>query len=183
MVKYMNTVRMVAAVAGVTMTAGAVSAQEQETYRTPAVVQALYACKDIASDAERLKCFEAAVEDIRKAEEKRDLSFADREQVKKAKRGLFGLGNIRLGIFSRGDNDPEEQDIQEIEAKVLSISRQKDGKLLLRLEGGSTWAQTGTEKIRIREMKAQTVKIKKGTLGSYVAILDGGSAIKVKRVI
>lgn len=157
-------------------------AQKDDEYVRPALIKGLYDCQSIANNQERLACFEEAVRAIQNAEERRELSFADREQVREAKRGLFGLGNIRLGIFSRSDSGGDEDQLNEIEANVASITKGRDGKLLIRLEDGVLWAQTDTEKVRIRELGAKIVRIRRGTLGNYVAQLDGGSTIRVRRI-
>ena len=81
--------------------------------------------------------------------------------------------------FSHGENAIAAADSV---ANVESITQDRYGKLLIRLEGGVYWVQTDTEKVRLRELKAKTVTIKRGALGSYIARLDGGSTIKVKRI-
>ncbi|MFZ9396259.1 MAG: hypothetical protein ACO25F_09400, partial [Erythrobacter sp.] len=82
----------IAAALGVAGPAVSAHAKDGDEYQTPQVVSQLYACQAIADDAERLKCFEAAVAAIQTAERERNLTFADRLQVREAKRGLFGLG-------------------------------------------------------------------------------------------
>lgn len=148
----------------------------------PKQVDALYACKGIADAAQRLACYDAAVSSIQTADASGDVIFADREQVKQAKRGLFGLGNIRLGIFSRGDDDPEDQELKEIEAGVRSIQSGGDGKLQILLDDGARWAQTDLTKLRLKVLQSKKVKIRRGPLGSYVMEFENGSTTKVKRV-
>ena len=112
-----------------------------------------------------------------------EVIFADREQVKKAKRGLFGLGDIRLGIFSRGEDDAEDQELEQIDAGVRSITTGRDGKLQIVLEDGARWAQTDLSKVRLKALKAKKVTIKRGPMGSYVMVFDSGSSVKVKRIL
>ncbi|MFA9200833.1 MAG: hypothetical protein ACEQR8_06535 [Cypionkella sp.] len=149
----------------------------------PKEIDALYACQAIADAGQRLACFDQAVRTIQSADSAGEVIFADREQVKKAKRGLFGLGDIRLGIFSRSKDDPEDQELQEIEAGVRSITQGRDGKLQIVLDDGARWAQTDLSRLRLKVMQSKKVTIKRGPLGSYVMVFDNGSSVKVKRVL
>ncbi|MFZ9395576.1 MAG: hypothetical protein ACO25F_05875, partial [Erythrobacter sp.] len=88
----------------------------------------------------------------------------------------------RHGIFHGGDNGTEEVQLNDFVAYFASITKGRDGKLLLRLEDGVQWAQIDTEKVRIRDLKSKKVKIKRGALGNYIAELDGGSTMRVRRI-
>ena len=161
--------------------AGARAQEKEPPPPRPAVVDALYACQQQADPAARLACYDQAVATIRTAEEERNVIFTDREQVREARRGLFGFGNIKLGgIFGGGDGD--DDDMQQIDVPLKSITVQRDGKLLFGLADGSTWAQTDTTRPRLRELKAKSIQIRRGPLGSFIAELDGGTPLKVKRL-
>lgn len=172
----------VALVAGALGACAVAATAKDDPPPRPKQVDALYACKGITDAAQRLACYDATVSSIQTADASGDVIFADREQVKQAKRGLFGLGNIRLGIFSRGDDDPEDQELKEIEAGVRAIQKGGDGKLVILLDDGARWAQTDLTKLRLKVMESKKVKIRRGPLGSYVMEFENGSTTKVKRV-
>lgn len=169
--------------AGGALLAGPGLAQDGEVRARPQVIEGLYACQSLADAAARLACFDAAVERIKAEEAQRTVIFADREQLREAKRGLFGLGNIRLGIFGGGDDDPDEERIEEIEANVRSVTQLgRTGKLMIVLEDGARWQQTDTTPYRMRDFEAKKIKIKSASMGSFIAQLDGGRFFKIKRV-
>lgn len=156
-------------------------AKDDEAPPRPKQIDALYACQAVADASERLACFDREVGSMRKADESGEVLFADRAGVKKARQGLFGLGNIRLGIFGRSKNDPEEQELKEITATVSSIGTNRDGKLLVILEDGARWVQTEDARIRSRTEQSTTVTIERGSLGSYMMVFPNGTHMKVKR--
>lgn len=160
----------------------AAAQDEKDEVERPEVIDALYACRSVADAAQRLACFDAAVERVQAEEARQNVIFADREQVREAKRGLFGLGSIRLGIFSRGEDGPDNEPLEEIEAKVRSVSMTNVGKLMILLEDGALWQQTDGTRLRRRSLEETTVTIKRGILGGYSARLGDGRWFKVKRI-
>lgn len=149
----------------------------------PRQIDALYACQAIADPGQRLACFDEAVRSVRRADTSGEVIFADREQVKKAKRGLFGLGNIRLGIFSRGEDDPEDQELKEMTAPVRAIDTRNFDRWVIVLEDGARWMQTEAARKGPGAEKSKTVTIKRGALGSYTMVFENGNTMKVKRIL
>ena len=96
------------------------AAKDKEPPPRPAQVQELYNCRDIADSAARLACFDREVGELQAADTKRDITFADRETVKKTRRGLFGFTLPSLGLFG-GDGDEDE--IKSVETTVASSSQ------------------------------------------------------------
>jgi len=169
--------------AGLFAATPATAAKDDPPPPRPQEIEALYACQAIDAAAQRLACYDQAVRTVQAADTSGEVIFADREQVRRAKRGLFGLGNIRLGIFSRGDSDPEDEMLDEIEASVRSIRPGGDGKLQIVLDDGARWAQTDSSRLRLKVLNSKKVTIKRAPLGSYNMVFENGSSVKVKRVI
>lgn len=159
------------------------AAASDEPPRRPPQIDALYACQEVADPGQRLACYDQAVRTVQSADTAGEVIFADRAQVRKARQGLFGLGNIRLGLFSRGEDDPEDQELRQIEAGVRSITPAADGKLLVVLDDGARWMQTDPERMKLRVRQSKKVTIKRGAMGSYVMVFEDGSSVKVKRLL
>jgi hypothetical protein len=151
--------------------------KEEETKRA-VPVQQLYDCRAIADADQRLACFDRTVAALEVAEAKREVTIADKETVKKTRRGLFGFSLPRIGLFG-GDDDAEE--IKEIEAVVKSASIDRSGKYRIVMEDGAVWQQIDTTRLPREPKPGQKVKIRVAAMGSYFANVDGQRAIRMKR--
>ena len=173
--------------AGIALVAAAIggaAAAADEPRPRPQAIDALYSCQAIPGTAERLACYDKAVREVRSADTSGEVIFADREQVKKARRGLFGLGNIRLGIFGGGSSDADGQDeLKEIKAQVRAIDTRRYDRWVIVLDDGARWAQTEFARIGPRTEQSKTVTIKRGPLGSYTMVFENGTWMKVKRLL
>jgi hypothetical protein len=158
--------------------AGPVQAKDKdEEPKRAAQVQKLYDCRAIADNAARLACFDANVAALQTAEANREVTIADKETVKKTRRGLFGFSLPRIGLFGGG----EEEEVKEIEAIVKSASIDRSGKYRIVMEDGAVWQQIDTMRLPREPKAGQTVKIKVASMGSYFASVNGQRAIRMKR--
>lgn len=153
------------------------SAKDEEPAKRAAPVQQIYDCRTIANDAERLACFDRGVAALAVAEEKREVTFADKETIKKTRRGLFGFSLPRIGLFGGG----EDEEVREIEAIVKSASIDRSGKYRIVMQDGAVWQQIDTTRLPRDPKPGQTVKIKVASMGSYFANVDAQRAIRMKR--
>jgi hypothetical protein len=156
-----------------------VVAKEQKAPERPVIFQQLIDCRAIADSAARLACYDKQVAAIDAAEASDSVVVVDREQVKKANRGLFGLGGIQIGsLFGKADH--KEEEIDRIEAPIKSASQSATGRWTLVLDDGARWAQIDEKSIS--DPKAgQMVKIRKASMGTYFANVNNQTAIRVKR--
>jgi hypothetical protein len=74
--------------------------------------------------------------------------------------------------------------VAEVALAIASISVNKvTGKALIRLENGQVWEQVDSEVVsRSKVRKAKVATIRKAAMGSFLMNLDGGTAIRVRRV-
>lgn len=155
-----------------------VAAKDKESPLRPAQIQELYACRDIVDPAQRLACFDREVGELSAADQAREISFADKETVKKTRRGLFGFSLPDFGIFGGGD---DEDKIERIETKVVSASDAGYGRYRIEMEDGSVWVQTDNKIMPLRPRPGQKIEIKAGTLGTYFLSLENRPSIRVRR--
>lgn len=174
-----------ALILGTAILATGANAQDKEDAITapPAIYTELVGCKTIADPAQRLACFDEKVAALESATESKQVVIADREQVKEARRGLFGLSLPRIKLFG-GDKD-EGAEIKEIEVKIASVRSLRGSKWLIRLEDGATWQSTEPSRSTSRSpKKGDSIRIKRGSLGSFTAFVNGSRrGFKVKRVV
>lgn len=145
----------------------------------PAALNRLTDCRAITDSAERLACFDREVAAIDAAEARKDLIVVDREQVKKARRSLFGLPLPNLGVF--GD-DSSDQANATIEASIKRAWQAPDGKWRFELEDGARWAQIDSRNLSSDAKSGQPIKIRRAALGSYLANVNNQVAVRVRRI-
>jgi hypothetical protein len=137
-------------------------------------------CRSIADNNERLACYDAQVTALDQAETSRQVVIVDQVEVQKARRGLFGFDLPDLGkLFDGSDSDGKSQ-IEEVTSVVSSASQQKSGKWVIRLEDGAVWAQIDNRSL-FTPRPGHTVRIRRAALGSYLANINGQTAIRVSR--
>jgi hypothetical protein len=145
----------------------------------PAIFQQLVDCRTIADAAARLACYDLHVAEIDAAEKNADVVVVDREQVKTANRGLFGLGGIHIGSLF-GKSDTKEEEIDHIEGPLKSASQGASGRWTLMLDDGARWVQIDDISI-LAPKPGHVIRIRKAAMGSFFATINGKATIRVKR--
>lgn len=166
--------------------ASAASAAETPPGAPPAVVQKLLDCRAIADAGQRLACFDASVAALASGVEKREVLVADTDQVKKAKRSLFGLTLPNFNLFgatrAEGEKTDDRGALTEIEAVIRSARPGPSGNWRLELDDDSRWVQTDGVGLRHDPRAGMKIRIRRAAMGSYFANIDGQTAIRVKRI-
>lgn len=158
-----------------------VNAQDGEgpEIEPPAIVKDLFACRDIADDSERLACFDREVGTIQEKQQRKEIVIADQEAVRETRKGLFGFSLPKIGLFS---GDDEEDDVSSIETTIVSARKLSNGRVSFEAEGGGRWIQTDNTAVLSDPKAGDTVEIKKGAVGSFMAKINGRRAFRAKRV-
>jgi len=147
----------------------------------PAIYTDLVACRDVTEATARLACYDEKVTALQAAQSTNQVVIADREQVREARRGLFGLTLPRIKLFE-GDGD-EGDDIASVEGIIESARTIRSGKWVIRLEDGAVWQQTEPPRSTMRRPKVgDSIVIERAALGSYLAKVNDGRGFKVQRV-
>lgn len=170
-------VRLGAPIVLIACTAAPAVAKDKEAPPRPAQINELYACRDIADSTARLACFDREVGELSAADQAREITFADKETVKKTRRGLFGFTLPSLGLFG-GDDDADK--IERVETTIASVADGADG-YRMEMADGSLWVQTDGKRMPLRPRIGQKVEIKSGTLGTFFLSLEGRPSVKVRR--
>ena len=154
-----------------------------DTGDRPELVDNLFACRDEEDATARLACFDRAIAVMQQAEADRDLIIADREQVREARRGLFGFSLPKIRLFGGSDKNGERiEEVKEIEEPLASFGSTAMGRASFTLQGGARWVQTDNVPVLGHPKPGDVVRIEQAALGSYKANIDGRRAIRVKRV-
>jgi hypothetical protein len=154
---------------------GGVLAAEAPT-RAPAM-QSVLDCRAIADGAQRLACFDKAVDTMAKAEQTGDLVTIDRQQRRAVRRQAFGLTLPSLAMFDKGEK-PDEAN--HIAVTLSQATRNGAGKWVFVLEDGAMWRQIDDGALEPPPRPGQKAEIRRAALGSYMLHFEG-SAIRVHR--
>lgn len=142
----------------------------------------VYACKEIASDTERLACYDAAVGRLKAAEESGEVKTFTRKEVEEVKRDSFGFSIPSLPKLAFGGKDEDgkakSEDLKNVTFPVKSVGGTR-GALRITLENGQVWVQIDDKTVSPRHQKE--AYIYQASLGSYKMKLDGGLAFRVRR--
>jgi hypothetical protein len=143
----------------------------------------VYACKEIAADADRLACYDAAVGRLKAAEDAGEVKTFTRKEVEDVKRDSFGFAIPSLPKLAFGGKDEsgkaKADELKEVTFSIKSIGG-KRGALIITLENGQVWHQIDDKSVNPRDQKE--ARIYQASLGSYKMKLDGGLAFRAKRV-
>lgn len=156
------------------MTPGLVSAQDRAG---SAVLDRVIDCRALSVSVERLACFDKSVEALDQARKSNELAIVSREEVRTARKSLFGLTLPEIKIF--GDDRGEQ--IAEINSTIRSASQRSDGKWVFVLEDGARWAQIDERSPSSTPKVGQPIRIRRAAMGSYLANINKQVAIRVRR--
>ncbi len=149
---------------------------------------AVYACIEIETDADRLACYDDAVGRLKTAEESGEITTVSRTEVEQVQREAFGFSLPSLPSFTRRSDDNErgarDADVLDsVTFGVAEIERSRHGKLFITLDNGQVWRQLDSDRVSYSARKGvESVEIRRAAFGSFKMKLDGGRAFKVKRV-
>lgn len=139
-------------------------------------------CRTIPDGGQRLACYDAQVARLDEAETRAEVVIVDQAEVKKARRGLFGLSLPDLGsIFGGRDGNEGEDEVNEIVTTIDSARDTGYGNWLITLEDGAKWQQIGGT-LTFPPKHGQPIRIRKAALGSYFVNVNKQPAIRAKRV-
>lgn len=153
-------------------------AKDRDTARpAPAAFQDVMNCKAIADAAVRLACYDQKVAAMGAAVGSNQLVVADRETMREARRGLFGLSLPKLRLFG-GDDDTET--VKEIEGTIAAVRSAKDGMPIFVLADDTRWKQTDGRNVFAKT--GAKIMIRRTALGGYMATVGGLGGIRVMRL-
>lgn len=150
----------------------------QDAQSSPQVLNQVYACRDVAGDAERLACYDAAVGALRTAVQTGEVVAVDRQQAESVQRESFGFQIPSLAGLIPGFGAEEEPATELVVERVTPL---RDGRHIFTMTNGQVWRQVSAE----RAMNVRTgtaVTIRRAALGSFMLISSaGGRPHRVRR--
>lgn len=133
-------------------------------------------CRKIAEAAERLACYDNSVAALEEAEQKKDVVIVDKEQVRQARKSVFGFALPKIKLFGE-----DKDEVDEVESTVAAFDTRSDGRAFFTIADGARWVQTDDRPL-VGVRPGRKVTIRKGSMGSFFASFQGAIGIRVARV-
>lgn len=163
--------------------AGASIVAAAEPKSSERVLQDFAMCRSTADPAARLACFEKTFDGFEAAVKARDVTIVDKQDMRQARRSLFGYTLPKVDLFSgQGPRDDRaEEDFTEINTTVASARQVENGRVEMRLadESGAVWRTT--DPMTWPPKPGDKVRIRAGVMGNYF-IATGGRTHRGMRV-
>jgi hypothetical protein len=145
----------------------------------PKVFSDLLECRKIADPAARLACYDAQTAVLADATEKKQIVVADKAEVEKTRKGLFGYSLPPSPILG---GDATQEEAKKLETTVVSARRSRDGGWIIAIKDAGTWEQVDSKVLPLSPKAGQKVVVTKGALGSYFVSVDGMAGIRMRRI-
>ena len=156
------------------------SAQEMSS---GGLVESLSRCQGITAPDARLACFDTAASAIKAAVKAEDVTILDRQDVRKARRSLFGFSVPHIPLFGGGDRDsgPKSDDFAELNTTIASVRSLDNGRIELKLvESDAVWMTT--DPMAFPPKTGAKVRIRQGAMGNYFIAISGERSVRGVRV-
>lgn len=149
------------------------------------VLQSFASCRAIAAPEARLDCFDKAATALETAVKAKDVTIVDRQEVRKARRSLFGFTLPRIALFGGGDDDKSDQKeveaFTELNTTVTSARGVANGRVEFRIaEGDALWVTT--DPMPFVPAAGAKIRIRKGALGNYFISIAGERSVRGMRL-
>ena len=164
------------------LAAAAPAAAADPAPKNSALLQSIRACQQVQDSAARLSCFDKAAAALVGAAAQGDVAIVDREQVRNARRSLFGFALPSFPFLSES-KDEKDQEPKELVTKLASFRSLGAGRYAFVVEdGNATWETT--ESVPLGDVgRGDAVTIQRGGfLGSYFAQIGSNRWVRVRRV-
>ncbi|HWH22576.1 MAG TPA: hypothetical protein VNT25_04695 [Allosphingosinicella sp.] len=171
-------VKLAAAAAAMVLVSGGALAQN---VGKPALLDNVVKCRNFVDDKARLACFDAATSALATATNSGSLMVVDKEEVKQARRGLFGFNLPKLPFLS-DDEEKESEKIKELATTLKSVKPFGYEMWQFELASGGTWETVESQDDNPLPKVGAPVVVKKGPLGNYMAKIGSRGGIRVRRI-
>ena len=141
------------------------------------IVQTVINCRKVEDAAQRLACYDTAVDDMAQAQAKGDLVTTDRQQRQAIHRQAFGLNLPSLSVLYGDD----KEGVDRLTAKIASGRVDANGRWIIVLDDGAVWRQIDDNALIHPPHAGSTAEIRHAALGSFFMNVDGQLAIRVHR--
>lgn len=157
-----------------------IAAQSKASGRqSPAAFTDVLACRAIAVEGERLACFDRSIAALEEARQRQQLAIIDNEEVREARRSVFGLPLPRLRILEGESGDTETP--EAFTGTIRSVQKVRGDRWLVQIDD-AVWQTTETGYFQVPPRVGQQATVTRGVLGSFRLSVEGRAGLKATRL-
>jgi hypothetical protein len=175
----MVTIGLAAGLAAVQPSAAPAAPSQSAAERTQ-VMQALSVCRRVADPAERVACYDKAVDALDVAEKKGDVVVVSREHVQEARKQAFGFNLPSLDVLIKGPAKGEAVD--QLTLDLARAHRGADGRWVLVAVDGAVWRMTDDQDMADDPHQGSKLLVTRGAFGAFFCRVDGQPSVRCVRV-
>lgn len=149
----------------------------------PLSAQALQQCRAITDGAARLACFDQAAQRLTTDLASGKVVIMEREQIRRARRSLFGFSVSDLPFFGGKDsNRPEDRAPRELVSTLVTFKPLANGRYRFSIaDAKAVWETTESSALN-DPRKGESVTIKRGALGSFFVQIGRQRWVRARRL-
>lgn len=155
-----------------------VNAKTQSENLPPEIYQKLLQCRSAGDAQERLACYDSNVLALQQAQDRGEVVIVGREEVREAKKGLFGLSLPNIKLFG-GSKDEE---VSELESTIASARQYTPGRWRITLQDGAIWDQVDDSVLVGTPSNGDKIVIKRAAFGSFKGRINNEPGIRLRRI-
>jgi hypothetical protein len=145
------------------------------------LINALDQCRQIKDSATRLTCYDTAAGALIGAALTGSVTVVDRQQLRQARRSLFGFTMPHLPFFS-GDTSVADEP-SELTSTIKSAHSIGYGLFRISItDDNAVWETTESESMMAEPRSGQKIVIHRGTLGNYFLRVNNDRPVRARRV-
>lgn len=151
-----------------------------DTIANTPLIGKLETCTTLTDDAERLACFDREVAGLVSATNEGEVRVVETEDIKQARRRLFGFSLPKINLFGGGEDEEEIELLQSTITKIRKVGA-KEYHFWIE-EGNAKWRMKGRT-MRFRAPKVgDSVEFKPATMGTYWIRVNGRKGVRGNRI-
>jgi hypothetical protein len=144
-------------------------------------VNAIDRCRQMSDPAQRLACYDAAANALVQATNSGAVAVVDQNEIRKARRSLFGFTMPKIPFFS---GDRSADDVQrQLDSTITSVHALNNGYYRIVIADNNAVWETSDSSISFDPPRAgQKISIVRGALGNYFLRINGQIGVRGRRV-
>ncbi|WP_228243010.1 hypothetical protein [Porphyrobacter sp. GA68] len=145
----------------------------------PPPLQSVLDCRALSDSAARLACFDQRVAALASATEQGQVAVVAADDVRAARRSLFGLPAPSTPLFAGlGDAGEEPESVSGV---IRSVQTTRSGAWLIQIDE-AVWQTTQSGYFQSLPRVGQEATVTRGLLGSYRLSVEGRAGLRTVRV-
>jgi hypothetical protein len=169
---------LISAAAGLAFALAASSAIAAPPLAESSALRAMTDCRKLATKDERADCYDAAIDNLNKAQSEGKVVVIDQDKLKTVRRQAFGFNLPSLTGLAKG---LKEEPINVVTLKVTEAHEESQDRWVIETAEQAVWRQTQSSGFPLTPHPGSVLVVKPGILGSFFCQIDRQAAFRCKR--